>query len=156
MVGSLRFGGTEAGMIAINVWMQEAVPRYVFLPLNSVFEFIPEDRTSEENPKTLLLDEVEAGKNYELVMTTRTGLYRYRNGDVIETAGFHENCPVFKMKYRIGELLNLVGENLNSYVVTTAVTETVEGWAGFQLVDWTCAESSLYDPTTSGRYRLVL
>ena len=56
--------------------------------------------SSEENPKTLLLDEVEKGKNYELVMTTRTGLYRYRNGDVIEVSGFHENCPVFKMKYR--------------------------------------------------------
>ncbi|XP_071798697.1 uncharacterized protein [Asterias amurensis] len=155
VVGSLRFGGTEAGIIAINVWMKEEVPRYAFLPLNSIFEFIPEDQSSEENPKTLLLDEVEKGKNYELVMTTRTGLYRYRNGDVIEVTGFHENCPVFKMKYRIGELLNLVGEMLNSSIVATAVTETVEGWAGCQLIDWTCAESSLYDPTTSDLFHVV-
>ena len=54
----------------------------------------------EDNPKTLLIDEIEADKNYELVLTTTTGLYRYRNGDVIRIKGFHDKCPVYRMKYR--------------------------------------------------------
>ena len=57
-------------------------------------------RSSEEDSKTLLIDEVEVGGRYELVLTTCSGLYRYRNGDVIQIVGFHENCPVLRMLYR--------------------------------------------------------
>ena len=56
--------------------------------------------SGEENPDTLLMDEVEVGKRYEIVLTTTLGLYRYRLGDVIEIVGFHERCPVIAMRYR--------------------------------------------------------
>ena len=54
----------------------------------------------EEQPKTLLIDEVEKGKKYELVLTLKSGFYRYRFGDVIEVVGHHENCPVVEVCYR--------------------------------------------------------
>ncbi|NNC95619.1 MAG: GH3 auxin-responsive promoter family protein [Chitinophagales bacterium] len=47
------------------------------------YEFIDSDHWDEDNPKTLWLDQVETGKNYELVITTNSGLYRYRIGDTI-------------------------------------------------------------------------
>ena len=56
--------------------------------------------SEEENPKTLFIDEIEVGKRYEIVITTVSGFYRYRMGDVIEVVGFHENCPVIQVKYR--------------------------------------------------------
>ena len=54
----------------------------------------------KKDPKTFFMNEVEVGVKYELVMTTRSGLYRYRNGDVVQVVGFHEKCPVIRMLYR--------------------------------------------------------
>ena len=65
----------------------------------SVFEFAL--ISQKENPATLLIDEVKQGQSYELVLTTPGGLYRYRNGDVVEVVGFHEKCPVIQFKYRL-------------------------------------------------------
>jgi hypothetical protein len=48
------------------------------------YEFIPFEEVENENPKTLLLDEVETGKNYALVISTNGGLWRYMIGDTIK------------------------------------------------------------------------
>lgn len=48
------------------------------------YEFIPFDQVEEENPKTLLLDQVETGKNYAMVISTNGGLWRYMIGDTIK------------------------------------------------------------------------
>ncbi|XP_038050828.1 GH3 domain-containing protein-like [Patiria miniata] len=152
---SWGYGGTEAGQVSINIWILEKEPRYVFCPHMAVCEFIPEENCSDEDPKTLLMDEVEVGGRYELVTTTRSGLYRYRNGDVIQIVGFHENCPVMRFLYRTGEYLNLVYEKLNTQIVDAAIRATVGTWPGAQLVDWTCAESPVYDPDNSELFYIV-
>ena len=54
------------------------------------FEFIPDDQAGAAVPDTLLIDEVEAGKTFYLVMTTQGGLLRYRIGDRIR---FTETRP---------------------------------------------------------------
>ncbi|XP_038060871.1 GH3 domain-containing protein-like [Patiria miniata] len=149
------YGTTECGTPAVNMWIAEEEPRYVLIPHLVVYEFIPEEQCLEKDPTTLLIDEVEAGGRYELVSTTRTGLYRYRSGDVVQVTGFHERCPVIRMLYRIGEYLNLVYEKMNSQVVDAAVKATVGSWPGVQLVDWTCAESPIYDNDSPELYYIV-
>lgn len=47
------------------------------------FEFLPTENLGEEHPKTLGLDEVEIGKNYALIISTNSGLWRYMIGDTI-------------------------------------------------------------------------
>ena len=37
-----------------------------------------------DDPGTLLLHELEAGQDYEVVVTNGSGLYRYRMGDVVQ------------------------------------------------------------------------
>ena len=46
--------------------------------------------------------ELEVGKQYEVVLTTEDGLWRYRLGDAIEVVGFHPNngFPVFVLSGR--------------------------------------------------------
>ncbi len=56
--------------------------------------------SSEETPRTLLMDEVEVGKRYEIAITTISGFYRYRLGDVVEVVDFIECCPVVTVMYR--------------------------------------------------------
>ncbi|KAH7882270.1 GH3 auxin-responsive promoter, partial [Phlebopus sp. FC_14] len=54
---------------------------------NEVIEFL--DVTADENAANLVSAwEVEAGKQYEVVVTTRDGLWRYRLNDVVEIDGF--------------------------------------------------------------------
>lgn len=39
-------------------------------------EFLPESSLEEETPHTLLMEEVEEGNSYELVITNASGLFR--------------------------------------------------------------------------------
>lgn len=47
------------------------------------YEFIPMEEWDNEEPQTLLLEEVELGRNYALVISTNAGLWRYRIGDTV-------------------------------------------------------------------------
>ena len=44
------------------------------------YEFIPIEESDKEQPKTLLLDQVELDQVYEVVISTNAGLWRYRIG----------------------------------------------------------------------------
>ncbi|XP_071098139.1 uncharacterized protein [Haliotis cracherodii] len=87
---------------------------YTIIPQEHFYEFIPEEHVDEEQPDTLLATEVEAGKKYEIVVTTRTGLYRYRSQDLVEIAGFTETAPKYRFCQRTGECLSA---NVDKYTV---------------------------------------
>lgn len=64
----------------------------------------------EEHPKTHLLSEVEIGKNYAMVITTNSGLYRYKIGDTIS---FTSTDPYkIKITGRIKQFINVFGEEV--------------------------------------------
>ena len=52
------------------------------------FEFVPEDRGEDADPPALLAHELEAGRNYYLLMTTPGGLWRYDIRDVVRCEGY--------------------------------------------------------------------
>ncbi|KIJ13239.1 hypothetical protein PAXINDRAFT_13998 [Paxillus involutus ATCC 200175] len=79
------------------------VPYYVddldtfVIETEDVVEFL--DVTAEETHKNILQAwDLESGKQYQIVVTTRNGLWRYPLGDIIEIVGFdaNEGSPVFK------------------------------------------------------------
>jgi hypothetical protein len=47
------------------------------------YEFLPMEEYGKENPKTIGLGDVEANKNYALIISTNAGLWRYVIGDTI-------------------------------------------------------------------------
>ncbi len=47
------------------------------------YEFIPLDELGNEHPRTVLLDEVEVGQQYAVVISTNAGLWRYMPGDTV-------------------------------------------------------------------------
>ncbi len=47
------------------------------------YEFMPMEELGKDHPKTLLLSQVEVGKNYAVVISTNGGLWRYLIGDTI-------------------------------------------------------------------------
>ncbi|OIW02323.1 hypothetical protein TanjilG_11217 [Lupinus angustifolius] len=101
------------------------------------------------NPKPLGLTEVKAGEEYELVMTTRTGLYRYRLGDVIKVTGFYNSIPELKFIRRSNILLTVnIDKNTEndlylSVVAASKFDETSEEVLGKCC---NCLDKSFVDP----------
>lgn len=67
------------------------------------------------------MGEVEIGGKYELIVTNRSGLYRYRLGDVVRVVGRHKKAPVVKFCYRRNQVINVAGEKSNRQQLDTAV-----------------------------------
>ncbi len=82
------YGCTETLIIAMQTWDYQGM---TFVPYFSFLEFIPESERLREQenplyqPSTVLLDELQAGQNYELVITNFHGgpFTRYRLGDIV-------------------------------------------------------------------------
>lgn len=74
------------------------------------YEFIPVEYSSEEQPKTIPLADVELGKNYEMVISTNAGLWRYRIGDTVQ---FTTKFPFrIQVSGRTKHFINAFGEEL--------------------------------------------
>ncbi|CAL4917243.1 unnamed protein product [Urochloa decumbens] len=90
---------------------------YTVMPNMAYLEFLPlplplEDTTEkashhQQQQQLVELAGVEAGREYEAVVTTYAGLCRYRLGDVLRVAGFHNAAPRFRFVRRAGVLLSL-------------------------------------------------
>lgn len=98
------------GIIGGNYNTDPNVHDYTFARTNIFFELIEEGDIHDENPKTIFLDEAEVGKNYEVVLTSTMGLYRYRLGDVVKITGKFFTTPNYEFLYRIGQMLNVLSE----------------------------------------------
>ena len=76
------------------------------LAVNSGFyEFI------DQNQKLKLAQELQAGEEYELIMTTSGGLYRYKTGDLVCCEGYAGDLPVLRFIGRKAST-DLVGEKI--------------------------------------------
>ncbi|BBM37336.1 GH3 auxin-responsive promoter protein [Leptotrichia hofstadii] len=94
---------------------------------NSFFyEFIQvsDDKLENRNPK--LLDELELGERYCVVVTTNAGLYRYNTNDIVEVTGFYHKIPIVKFVGRINNFSDIVGEKLKNSFVEKQVLTTLE------------------------------
>ncbi|XP_041364892.1 GH3 domain-containing protein-like [Gigantopelta aegis] len=145
-VYSLMYAASE-GLLGVNIWPDSAESRFLLVPSAQVFEFIPVENTGELQPKTLLLHEVELNKDYEIVITNLSCLYRYRLGDVIRVVDFYNQCPVVEFLYRQGQLLNVRAEKTSEYAFYQALNTTISIWPDVTLIDYTCVESGLMDGT---------
>lgn len=74
------------------------------------YEFIPAEDVSMEKPRTLTIDDVEVGKNYAMVISTNSGLWRYLIGDTIT---FTSKMPhKIKITGRTRHFINVFGEEV--------------------------------------------
>ena len=74
------------------------------------YEFVPVEEWEKPNPRTILLNEVEAGKNYALVITTNGGLWRYLIGDTIQFTSLQPYR--IKVSGRLKHYINAFGEEV--------------------------------------------
>jgi hypothetical protein len=136
---------TEGGVIATQTWDYEGM---TFIPNLNFFEFIPEDELLKwqmdrsYRMKTLLLDEVEPGESYEIVITSFHGgsLVRYRVGDMITIKSLRNeqlgiNIPQMVFKQRVDDVIDLYAVRLSEKAIWKAIESVgiaYEDWFAFK------------------------
>ncbi|XP_055352450.1 uncharacterized protein LOC129598522 [Paramacrobiotus metropolitanus] len=113
---------TETGIFGRNLCDKSVTTSTQFLlDIHSAFfEFLPLGNPEETD--TVFVEQVEIGQLYELIVTTRNGLYRYRTGDVIEVVGKHHQCPIFEFSHRRCQTLSIFHENIPETVLREAIS----------------------------------
>lgn len=134
------------GLLGIALDVGGSGGAYVLDPGSIYFEFIPAARAHEAQPPTLSMRAVRQGEEYELVLTTPTGLYRYRLGDVVRVVGFRGRAPLVEYAYRRGMLLDVASEKTSEPIMREAVLEAARHW-GVQLLDFTTRADYQADPS---------
>lgn len=79
------------------------------------FEFITEDGA------VLPIERLRLGQNYEVIVTTGGGLWRYRLGDRVEVTGFVARTPSLRFIGRAGNVSDLCGEKLSEAFVASVL-----------------------------------
>lgn len=88
------------------------------------YEFIPVDGLEQDNPQAIPLSDVEIGKNYAMVITTNSGLWRYNIGDTVK---FTNKSPYrIKISGRTKHFINAFGEEVIIENAEIAVTRACE------------------------------
>ena len=82
----------------------------VLVPTSCFYEFRSEDQ------EILTAEDVIVGASYDLLITTRGGLYRYDIGDRILVTGYFGTAPMVRFLGRVGTS-DLCGEKLSEYFV---------------------------------------
>lgn len=97
-----------------------------------------------------LAHELESGNQYQVVVTTSGGLYRYQLGDLVEVTGFLDRTPCLRFMGRSGDVSDLRGEKLDPQFVAGIIDRLIKPYADavrFRLL--------VGDPDSAG-YTLVL
>ncbi len=106
------------------------------------YEFIPMDTFGTLNQRVIRLNQVELNKNYALVITTNSGLWRYLIGDTIRFTSI--NPYRIKVTGRTKHYINVFGEELMVENTDTALTKTCKEF-NCEIVDYTVAPIFMSD-----------
>jgi len=146
-----HYASCEGGHCTLQTWDYEGM---TFIPTLNFFEFIPEGEyfkwqlDHSYQPKTVLLDEVKAGENYEIVLTNFHGgaFVRYRIGDIIRITSLRNerlniDIPQMVFHSRADDRIDISGfGRLTEKVIWEAIENS-----GILYKDWTARKEAIGD-----------
>ncbi|KAK9176680.1 hypothetical protein WN944_028699 [Citrus x changshan-huyou] len=113
-IASMLYSSSECFFgLNLNPMCKTSEASYTIMPNMAYFEFLlhdpgsPASTSDFQPPKLVDLVDVEVGKEYEPIITNYTGLYRYKVGDILRVAGFHNASPHFHFVRRKDALLSI-------------------------------------------------
>ncbi|KAF9220218.1 hypothetical protein BS17DRAFT_350535 [Gyrodon lividus] len=117
-----------------------------------VVEFL--DVAAEETHENILqVWELEVGKQYQIVLTTRDGLWRYLLGDIVEIVGFDadEGSPVFKHLGRKSLSIRFPHTSISDIHLVTAI-QAISSEDVIRVYEFTAAVDDRKLPATVGYF----
>lgn len=100
------------------------------------YEFIPMETFGTKNQKTIPLNEVELNKNYAIIITTNSGLWRYIIGDTVRFTSL--NPFRINVTGRTKHHINVFGEELMVENTDKAIAKTCQELV-CEVIDYTVA-----------------
>ncbi|CAK8535208.1 unnamed protein product [Lathyrus sativus] len=104
---------------------------YTLIPNMCYYEFLPVNRSNKgslhEKEKQQLVDlvDVKLDQEYELVVTTYAGLYRYKVGDLLKVTGFKNNAPQFSFVGRKNVVLSIDIDKTDEVELQNAIANAI-------------------------------
>ena len=115
--------GTSAGVLDVG---------------GNFYEFIPIEEADRSNPTVLRAHQVQVGREYEILLTTDAGFYRYRIGDVVRVTEFFGPTPMIEFLHKGANTCSLTGEKLTEQQVVLAFEQACRT-LGFQAANFVLA-----------------
>ncbi|MGQ9546342.1 MAG: GH3 family domain-containing protein [Dehalococcoidia bacterium] len=148
------YGATEGGVYATQTWDHEGM---TFVPNLNFFEFIARREwlkwqlDHSYQPKTILLDEVRAGEEYEIVITNFHGgiITRYRMGDIVKITSLRNDkldidIPQMTFVSRADDFVDIAGlGRLTERLIRDAIKGT-----NIPHVDWVARKEIIDNEST--------
>jgi jasmonic acid-amino synthetase len=148
--------GASEGWIGANVnpKLPPETATFAVLPNIGFFEFIPLNESAEDHekdktePKPLGLTQVKVGKEYEIIITSLAGLYRYRLGDVVKVMGFHNKTPElqFVRRHNLVLAINIDKNTEKDLQISVETAAKLLSDEKHELVDYTSMVDFSTDP----------
>ncbi|EFJ32740.1 hypothetical protein SELMODRAFT_85812 [Selaginella moellendorffii] len=113
-------------LIGINLSPASSPATFTVNPEFAYFEFLSyHDGETKlnglEEQRPVGLTEVTIGEKYEIVVTTRSGLYRYRLGDVVQVAGFFNSSPSLRFLFRRNVVMSVATDKTDEFELQAVV-----------------------------------
>jgi auxin responsive GH3 family protein len=121
-IASVLYGSSECYFgLNLRPMCDPSEVSYTIMPNMAYFEFLPVDTDGGDERQLVELVGVEDGREYELVVTNYSGMSRYRVGDVLRVAGFHNSAPQFRFVRRWNALLSIDSDKTDEAELQRAV-----------------------------------
>ncbi len=117
------------------------------------YEFIPIAEVEKSHPKTVLLQDVELGKDYAIVITSNNGLWRYTPGDTVAFTSRYPFC--FQITGRTRQYINAFGEEVMVGDTDKALAEACRQ-TGALVAEYTAAPIYFANERSRGGHEWVI
>ncbi|MCA9021535.1 MAG: GH3 auxin-responsive promoter family protein, partial [Planctomycetaceae bacterium] len=122
----IRDHGLSASEGRMTIPLESGTSTGVLDITSHFFEFVPEDEDPLTSANVLTADQLEAGRNYFILLTTPSGLYRYHICDVVRCTGFYQATPLLEFLHKGAHISNLTGEKITESQVVDSVRQAVQ------------------------------
>lgn len=117
----------DLGLIAsegrMTIPIENGTPAGILDVSSAYFEFVPVGEIDSTSPITLEAHELEEGRDYYILLTTSSGLYRYNIFDVVRCMGFRQGTPLLAFLNKGSNFSNLTGEKLSEFQIVQAAED---------------------------------
>jgi hypothetical protein len=117
----VRDHGLSASEGRMTIPLADNTPGGILEVSTHFFEFIPEEEYESDHATVLEAHELQADRNYYILLTTSSGLYRYDICDVVRCTGFINTTPMLQFLHKGAHVSNLTGEKITESQVVSAV-----------------------------------
>lgn len=136
------YGASEG---KINVPFKPATPEGTLGIASVFYEFV-----SMDTGEILTADQLELDREYDVILTTYSGLYRYPLHDVVKVTGFTGNTPNIEFVTKSKEILNVAQEKVPAPVVVDLLTSY------FKENQLTIVQSQIFPDLENANYQIYM